>query len=306
MGSRHFPSVVCALALVAVLAPIAGARAQEMEPRAYSPNPVGVTFVLAGAARSTGGILTDPSLPVDDVDATIDAGLVGIGHTFGLFGQSANAGIVLPYLSGHFTGTLNGEDAEATRQGIGDTKIRISVGLVGAPAMTAAEFAKRAPRTTLGASLTISAPTGEYHPDLLVNVGTNRWAFKPELGLSHPHGHWTFEATVGAWFFEDNDDFFGGHRREQDPLSSIQGHVSYTFRPKLWLAVNATYYDGGRTTLDGVRKDDRQSNSRYGLTLSLPIWKSQSLKLNWNDGATTRIGSDFMGYGITWQYTIVH
>jgi len=231
---------------------------------------------------------------------------VGFGHTFGLFGQSANAGIALPYLSGHFTGTIDGENAEATRQGIGDTKLRISVGVMGAPALSPADFAKRTPRTTLGASLTISAPTGEYHPDKLVNVGTNRWAIKPELGLSHPSGPWTFEATVGAWFFEDNDDFFGGHLREQDPLASIQGHVSYTFRPKLWLAFNALYYDGGRTTIDGVHKDDRQSNSRYGITLSLPVGSSQSLKFNWNDGATTRIGSDFTSYGITWQYTIVN
>jgi hypothetical protein len=303
MGCRALQSV--AFVLTAAMALAGHALAQEMEPRAFSPNPVGMTFVLAGAARSTGGILTDPSLPVDDVNATIDAGLVGLGHTFSLFGQSANAGIVLPYLSGHFTGTIDGQDAEATRQGIGDTKIRISVGLVGAPAVTPAEFAKRTPRTTLGASLTLSAPTGEYHPDLLVNVGTNRWAFKPELGLSHPRGPWTFEATIGAWFFEDNDDFFGGRRREQDPLASIQGHVNYTFRPKLWLAFNATYYDGGRTTVDGVRKDDRQSSSRYGLTLSLPLGASQSLKFNWNDGASTRIGSDFTSYGITWQYTML-
>jgi len=138
MGCRALQSV--AFALTAAMALAGHAKAQEMEPRAFSPNPVGMTFVLAGAARSTGGILTDPSLPVDDVNATIDAGLVGVGHTFSLFGQSANAGIVLPYLSGHFTGTIDGQDAEATRQGIGDTKIRISVGLVGAPAMTPAEF----------------------------------------------------------------------------------------------------------------------------------------------------------------------
>jgi len=308
MGCRTFQSVTLTvtLALATALAYAGRAQAQEMEPRAFSPNPTGVTFVLVGGARSTGGILTDPSLPVDDVEAQINAGLVGLGHTFSLFGQSANAGIVLSYLSGHFSGTIDGEDAHATRQGIGDTKLRISVGLMGAPAMTPAEFAMRTPHTTLGASLTISAPTGEYHPDKLVNVGTNRWAFKPELGVSHPKGPWTFEATIGAWFFEDNNEFFGGHHREQDPLASIQGHVSYTFRPKLWLAINATYYDGGRTTIDGVHKDDRQSNSRYGLTFSLPIGRSQSLKFNWNDGASTRIGSDFTNYGITWQYTIVN
>ncbi len=40
-----------------------------VEPRSYSPSPVGVTFVVAAFTRSTGGILTDPSLPVDDVEA---------------------------------------------------------------------------------------------------------------------------------------------------------------------------------------------------------------------------------------------
>jgi hypothetical protein len=169
--------------------------------------------------------------------------------------------------------------------------------------MSAAEFARRKPQTTVGASLTISAPTGEYHRELLINVGTNRWAFKPEIGISYPRGPWTLEATAGTWFFEDNDDFFGGRHREQDPLLSLQGHVGYTFKPRLWLAFNTTYYRGGRTTVDGDQKDDRQSNSRYGLTLSVPLGRSQALKFHWNDGATTRIGSDFTTYGILWQYT---
>ena len=282
------------------------APAQEMEPRSYSPNPVGVTFVLAAFARSTGGVLTDPSLPVDDVDAEVDSTALGVGHTFGLFGRSASAGIVQPRISGHFTGTLDGANAEASRSGIGDTKLKLTANLIGAPAVGAAEFARRKPQTTLGASLIVSAPTGEYHPDKLINVGTNRWALKPEIGLSHPVGRWTFEGIAGVWIFEDNGDFFGGRHREQEPLASVQAHVSYTFRPRLWLAFNATYYDGGRTTIDGVKKDDRQSNSRYGLTLSVPVAQRQSLKLNWNDGATTRIGSDFSTWGIAWQYTILH
>ena len=119
---------------------------------------------------------------------------------------------------------------------------------------------------------------------------------------SHPRGPWTFEATAGVWLFEDNDDFFGGQHREQDPLASIQAHLGYTFRPRLWLAFNATYYDGGASTINGDGRDDRQSNSRYGLTLSVPLGRSQSLKLHWNDGATTRIGSEFTSYGIAWQY----
>lgn len=291
------------LLLAAAVATPAVACAQEMEPRAFSPSPVGVDFLFVGYARSTGGVLTDPSLPVDDVEATVNAGVLGYGRTFSLFGHLANAGLVVPRVSGHFTGTLDGEDAEASRSGFGDLKLRLATNLIGAPALSPAEFAARKPTTTLGVSLTVSAPTGEYHPDKLINVGTNRWAVKPEIGLSHPIGKWYLEAMAGVWFFDDNHDFFGGQLREQDPLKSVQAHVSYTFRPKLWLAFNATFYDGGRTTVNGARKDDRQSNSRYGLTFSTPISRSQSLKLYWNDGATTRIGSDFTTYGITWQYT---
>jgi hypothetical protein len=292
-----------ALAAAALL-PGFGA-AQEIEPHAFSPSPTGVTFVLIGGGQSTGGILTDPSLPVDDVDAEINGGALGLGHTFGLFGRLASVAIAQPYISGNFTGTLDGEPAEASRSGFGDTKLRLAFNFFGNPAMSAQEFARRERQTTVGASLTVSAPTGVYHPARLINVGTNRWAIKPEFGVTHPVGRWELEAIAGAWLFEDNDDFFGGKYREQDPLVSVQAHVSYTFRPRLWLSANATYYDGGQTTVDGVAKDDRQSNSRYGLTMSLPLSRSQSLKLYWNDGATTRIGSDFTSWGVAWQYAHV-
>jgi hypothetical protein len=208
-------------------------------------------------------------------------------------------------LSGNFTGTLDGEPAEASRSGFGDTKLRASLNLLGNPAQSPAEFAKRKPTTTVGVSLSVSAPTGVYYPARLINVGTNRWAIKPEIGVSHPVGHWTLEGAAGVWLFEDNNEFFGGRRREQDPMTSVQAHVSYTFRPRLWLSLDATFYDGGESTVDGIEKDDRQSNSRYGLTLSLPVARGQSLKLYWNDGATTRIGSDFSTYGAAWQFTFI-
>jgi hypothetical protein len=303
---RRLPFPISLLCLTGASFVAASAGAQEIEPRAFSPSPVGVTFVLVGAGQSTGGILTDPSLPVDDVDAEINAGVISFGQSFGLFGRLATIAVAQPYLSANFTGTLDGEPAEASRSGFGDTKLRASLNLLGNPAQSAAEFAKRRPVTTVGVSLTVSAPTGVYHPARLINVGTNRWAIKPEVGVSHPVGHWTFEGAAGVWLFEDNGDFFGGRHVEQDPLASIQAHVSYTFRPRLWLSVDATFYDGGETTVDGVAKNNRQSNSRYGATLSLPMSRRQQVKLYWNDGATTRIGSDFATWGVAWQWTYIH
>jgi hypothetical protein len=294
---------VCFAALVALSGCWAGpGRAQEIEPRAYSPSPTGVNFIVSALARSTGSVLTDPSLPVTNIEAEINALAFGYGRTFGLAGRSANAALFLPYVEAHATGDVGNSHRSASREGIGDAKLRLAVNLLGGPAMTPREFVQRTPKTTLGFSLTVNIPNGEYDASKLVNIGTNRWAAKTEFGLSHPLGKWFLEAYAGAWWFGDNDNFFGGHRREQDPLASVQAHLSYSFRPRLWMAFDATFYNGGRTTVDGVINADRQSNSRAGLTLSTPLGQKYSLKFNWSRGATTRVGSSFSTYGIGLQY----
>lgn len=280
----------------------ASCRAQEIEPRSYSPSPSGVNFLVGVWAHSEGGVLTDPSIPVTDINAKISALATGYGRTFGLAGRSANVALVLPYIHLDATGNIGENRASISREGFGDAKLRLAVNLVGGPAMTPREFMQREPKTTLGFSLTVSAPTGEYDSSKLVNLGNNRWAAKTEFGLSHPINKWFLEAYVGAWWFQDNDDFYGGNHREQDPLASIQGHVSYTFKPRMWLAVDATYYDGGATRVNGVPKRDRQQNSRAGFTFSMPLGKDYSLKFNASRGATTRIGSNFTTYGVGLQY----
>ena len=283
-----------------LLAAAASSQAQELEPRAYSPSPVGTNFVVVGYARSTGNVLLDPSLPLSDVSARLNAGVAGYVRTFALFDRSASAGLAWPYVWGDVEGNVGEDRREVSRSGSGDARFRLSINLIGDEAMTLQEFVKRTPRTTLGASLVIVPPVGEYDSSKLINLGSNRWAFKPELGLSHPAGRWTLEAYAGVWLFTDNDAFFGGSTREQDPITSFQGHVSYTFRPRLWVALDANYYTGGRTTVAGVPGDDLQSNSRAGVTLSVPLGAQQSLKFNWSKGATTRLGGDFTTFGVSW------
>jgi len=291
-----------ALLVLSICWAVPACFAQEIEPRAYSPSPSGVNFLVMAGGYSEGGVLTDPSLPVTDIEAKINALGFGYGRTFGMFGHSANVAVAVPYITVKASGNIGEQRATATREGIGDTKLRLAMNLIGGPAMTPREFAQREPRTTLGFSATLSVPTGEYFPDKLVNIGTNRLALKTEFGLMHPIGKWMLEAYAGAWWFEDNDNFYGGQLREQDPLASMQVHVSYTFKPRLWVALNTTYYEGGQTTLNGDSKADRQSNSRAGITVSMPVGKKYSLKVNWSRGATTRIGSSFTNYGVALQY----
>jgi len=300
LNTDRLPGTILLLgSLLFVVPPL---RAQELEPRAYSPSPVGTHFLLVAGAESTGGVSVDPSLPIENVEATVDALAAAYGQTFGLLGRSASAALLLTYVDGEFSGDVMDQAQRVTRTGFADLRLRLGIGLLGSPALTPAEFARRIRGPTLGASLVIVAPTGEYLPDKLINLGANRWSFKPELGVAWPIGHWYLEQSAGVWLFTDNDDFFGGVRRQQDPLTTLQTHVSYTFRPGLWFAVSYTYYTGGRTTVDEVSKTDWQDNSRLGVTLSWPLTRQQSLKLSFSRGASSRIGSDFDTVGLAWQF----
>jgi hypothetical protein len=275
---------------------------QDLEPRAYSAAPIGAHFLVLGLAYSSGSVLLDPSVPITDIAARIGLAASSYAATFDLAGRTASLAVILPYALGKVSG-LVGEDFETiTRSGFGDLRMRAAVNLLGGRALTPREFAGRKPAPTLGASLVVVAPLGQYYPDKLVNIGTNRWAFKPEIGLSVPAGKWVLDLAASVWLFNDNADFYGGQRRSQNALWAGQGHVSYTFRPGLWLAADLTFYTGGRTSLDGVVKDDRQENSRGGLTLSVPLAKAYSLKVSWSTGVITRIGGEFTVFGLAFQY----
>ena len=242
-------------------------------------------------------------MPITDVSAKIGIGTIGYARTFSFFGRYANALVGVPYARASAEGNVFEERTSITRSGLGDVRAKLAVNLLGAPALDAAEFLKRKPETVLGVSLLVSTPTGQYSDQKLVNLGANRWAFKPEVGVSHPVGRWLLDAYAGVWLFTANDDFYGGVTRTQAPLATFQLHVSYTLRPSLWIAGDATFYSGGRTTVGDVVKQDFQKNSRIGLTASLPVARRHSVKLSFATGASTRIGQDFDTVGLAYQYT---
>ncbi len=276
--------------------------AQDLEPRAYSPTPVGANFLLFTGAYTTGGVVFETGAPLTNVSADINSTSLAYAHTFALFGRSASGAIAIPYVWGTVSGDVFEQARTVDRWGIGDTRLRFVVNLIGGPARTPAEFAKHRPERTLGTSLIVIAPTGEYYSEKLINIGANRWAFKPEVGFSQPWRRWFFDVYAAVWLYTDNTDFFGGQTKEQAPVGAFQGHVSYTFKQRLWLAVDGTFYNGGRTTVDGVEQADLQSNSRIGITGSAPVGKRNSVKVAYAAGATTRFGGSFDSISATWQF----
>lgn len=278
------------------------ALAQELDPRAYSGKPADINFVGMGYARSDGGMLFDASLNVSDVEAQISAVSIGFGGTTQMLDRTGTFAIAVPYVQGDVRGNVGEESRAVTRSGLGDLRLRIAMDLLGGAPLTTADHEKKRLRPLLGASLVVIAPTGQYDHSKLVNIGTNRWSFKPEIGVALPCNRWLLEASLAEWVYTDNNDFFGGMRREQEPITALQVHVSYAFRPGLWIAAGSTYYRGGRTTVGGLENDDVQGNSRVGLALSVPILANQSIKLVWSKGVSTRFGGDFDSWGVAWQY----
>jgi hypothetical protein len=134
-----------------------------------------------------------------------------------------------------------------------------------------------------------------------VNLGTNRWSFRPELGASKALGPWILEAQAGGAWFTDNDDFFGGRRASQDPVYSLQLHVTRQLAGGRWLALSATHYNGGETRIDGGAPSSGVSGTRAGATFSLPLSRHSSLKFFASSGLYARAGSDFDTLGVAWQ-----
>ena len=279
-----------------------GAIAQQLEPRAYSNLPVGLNFLLAGCAYSQGDVLLDPSLPVANASAKVNSLVLGYLRSLDFRGNSGSIALVLPYAGVSASGDLEGQTSSVTRSGLADPLLRLAVNLYGAPALSAEQFRAYRQDIIAGASLTVTAPAGQYDGTKLVNVGTNRWSFKPEVGASQALGPWILEGSFGVTYFTDNDDFFGGHRRKQSPLYAAQAHLIYSFNPGLWAALDATYYAGGRTSVDGALNNDLQQNWRWGGTLSKSVDPRNSVKLYFSSGATARTGTNFQTVGIGWQH----
>jgi hypothetical protein len=275
--------------------------AQQLEPRRYTNTPVGMNFVIAGYGYATGSVLTDPSSPLQNADVQTHEMVIAYARSLDVWGRSGKFDVVLPYAWTSGSAEFSGETRERDVSGLGDPRLRFSVNLYGAPAISLKEYADYQQDAILGASLQVTPPLGQYDVDRLLNIGTNRWTIKPELGVSKMIGPLILEFAAGAAFYTDNHEFLGDRTRTQNPIYSVQGHIIYSLHSGIWSAVDGTYYTGGNTTIDGVEGHDRQNNSRVGLTVALPVNRHNSLKLFGSTGVSTRANGNFNAVGIAWQ-----
>jgi hypothetical protein len=286
-------------------------QAQDLAPRAYVITPLHSNAITLTWAFYDGNINYNGALPVSGAVGTYNVQIFSYYHSFSFFGRSANVVASLPYALGNFQGTAFGAEQQLYRSGLLDSTFRFSVNLKGGPAMPVQKFVKWHQKILLGASLKVSAPTGQYDPTKLINWGANRWAFKPEFGYSQRWAKWVLDGYMGVWLFTTNNDFWsrnafypGTRSQSQSPIGSFEGHLSYDFKPRLWASLDGNFWFGGKTSVSGVQNPlTEQTNSRIGGTVAIPITKHQSLKFSYNNGTYIRFGGNYQNVSAAWQYS---
>jgi len=285
--------------------------AQDLAPRAYIITPVHSNAVTLTCTLFSGDLLFDGALPIEDATAKASVSVLSYAHSFRALGRSASFAASLPYGIGNFRGTVVGAETNAYRSGTFDSSYRVSINLKGGPAMDLQEFRSWQQKTIAGVSFKLVAPTGQYDPTKLINYGTNRWAFKPEAGLSQRWGKWITDIYGAMWLFTTNGDFFsrnqfspGTNSQKQNLTAAFEGHVSYDFKPRLWVSLDGNFWVGGRTRLNGIEKPNTlQRNSHVGTTVSIPLTRHQSFKFSYNRGAYVIYGGNYQNVAVALQYS---
>jgi Putative MetA-pathway of phenol degradation len=302
----HRITITALLAICFCLLPIDRACSQDVEPRRWTALPVGINVVGFGYGYSTGDIAFDPVLLVEDATLDLDTLVITYARTFGLLGRSARFDMVVPWQHGTWEGLLDGVPARAVRTGLADPQFRLSINLYGAPAVGMEEFKKRAMarpvNTVIGAGIMVSVPLGEYFEDKLLNLGQNRYIIRPQIGVLHTRGLWSYELTGSTYLYTDNDEFFGGNELEREPIRALQAHIIRVFKPGLWASLSAAYGWRGESTVNGVASDNDKSDYLLALSFGFPLTRSQGVKLVYMRSQTRRItGANLDTLALAWS-----
>jgi hypothetical protein len=213
-----------------------------------------------------------------------------------------SASLPFGFLDG--TAKFHGIDTAGSRAGFYDGRIKFGVNLFGSPVLSPRDFQKFQEHTVFGASVVVSFPVGQYYPSKLINLGSNRWGFKPEIGLSHREGRLFYEIYTGLWMYTRNLEYLAKYNQTENVLFSFQAHVDYTFKHGKYVAINGGFADGGQSYLNGLGQGDEEQNWRLGATFSSPVFnKHQSIKALVNTGIATRAGQNYTAFTIAYQYS---
>ena len=278
-------------------------QAQELEPRLLSNIPVKSNVLAVGYGYASGNILLDPAIPLEDFNARLNSFMGAYARSIKFFGMSGKFDVVVPFSTADWSGTYQGNYEESSRTGFGDIRMRFSFNFLGAPPISLAELKEYKPKTIMGFSAQVIAPTGDYDSSVLPNLGSNRWTLKTQLGLAqHFDKNWVMEFYLSTWFFGTNNNYLNGRILKQSPFLGIKAHAIKTFSNGMWITADSGYGYGGKVRVDDVKKEVTISSFIFGASVAIPIARAHTLRLIGKSSFRILQGPDFNGVLLTYQY----
>ena len=279
------------------------ACAQFTDPRNYENSPVGVNQLELIYAYARSNTSIDPSIAIAGATLNLNQGTVGYTRYFSFLRRMAWIEPSVPIAV--LNGSISGTNVNRSTAGAGDSSYQVAMLLMGGPALNVADFENYKPRTTLGASLSVSAPTGLYSSDKILNLGSARWSFKPEIGVSYPFGpeqKWALDAYANSYFYTDNTSYHGKETLKQEALPGFEGHISYSFLDNLLGSLDARYSFRGNTYVDRIDQNSAQKNFILGGELILSLNAKNSISLVFAKALVHQNGPTVTGLSVKYNY----
>jgi hypothetical protein len=301
LGALRLSAVAIATVLYCFPAAL---RAQFTDPRTYTVGPVGLSDVEFDYTYARQNASIDTSLVVGSANLQLNKGTLSSTHNFSLLGHFAWFNASVPFAS--LRGSVAESNMSDSTTGIGDASFELLGLLSGGPAIRAEEMAKHMRTTSMGASLTVTVPTGEYNANELLNLGAHRWSFKPEIGVSYPFGpekDWAADAYINVSFFTVNTAYRGAKVLRQEPLLGLEGHISYRINPRLWASLDSRYAFGGATVVNGLDQDNSQEGLVAGTEAHWSPNSHDSLTLVFAKALVHRNAPAYAGVVLKYAYS---
>jgi hypothetical protein len=279
-------------------------HAQFTDPRTYDNAPVGVNQFELDYAYAHSDASIDTSIIVAGAKFNLNVGVIDYTRYFGFLRRLAWVEVSVPVAG--LSGSITGTNISGSATGAGDSSYQAAMLLKGGPALSETQFATYKPTTTVGVSLTVTAPTGLYHSNKLLNLGSDRWSFKPEIALSHPFGReqkWEFDAYANAYFFTDNTSYRGVEVLRQEALPGLEGHLSYSFNNNLWASFDTRYSLRGNTLVNDADQGSAQQNFTVGSELNVSLNSHSTFVFEFAKPIVHINGPTYTGFAVKYSYT---
>lgn len=277
--------------------------AQDLDPWVYGNLPTKMNSAAISYGLAEGNILSDPSSPIQEFETTTNKIALGYLRTMDIFGKLGRFQVIMPFSFMSGRARVNGKDTAGSRTGFEDLRIRIGLNILGSPPLEPKQFGTYRQEFIFGASMVVTVPVGLYYPERLVNLGTNRWGFKPEIGVSLRVGEFFCELYTGVKLSTANYEFQVNKTLKQFPLYSIQSHVSHTFKKSIRMAISGTYVNGGQTSVNDFKQNNYIRHLRGGVSAGVSLGRSHLIVLQANTTITTNASLDYRSVVLSYSYT---